>query len=279
MPNHEKSNKKRSQSCAPKFGHLVEDLVSIITPCHNSSDFISQAIDSVLAQTYGNWEMIIVDDCSTDNTVEIVEEYLKKDSRIRLIRLGKNRSPAVARNRGIEEARGRYIAFLDSDDIWLPEKLEKQIAFMRENDVNLCYASYYVIDEGGSEIGIFITKEKATYRDLLKTCYIGNLTAIYDAERLGKQYMEDVGHQDYTLWLKMLKGGATARGIVEPLAKYRIRNKSISSNKIKAARWQWHIYRNVERLSLPRSVYYFAHYAYNGSIKHLLKYRRKTPSP
>lgn len=255
--------------------YRIKDLVSIITPTHNSSSFISQTIDSVLAQTYGNWEMIIVDDCSTDNTVQIVEDYLKKDSRIRLIRLGKNCGPAVARNRAIEEAMGRYIAFLDSDDIWLPEKLEKQTAFMRENDVDLCYSSYYIIDENGSEKGVFITKEKATYWDLLKTCCIGNLTAIYDAERLGKQYMEDVGHQDYTLWLKILKGGATAAGILEPLAKYRIRSKSVSSNKIKAARWQWHIYRNVERLSLPQSVYYFAHYAYNGSIKHLFKYRRK----
>ncbi|MGB9902665.1 glycosyltransferase family 2 protein [Methanothrix sp.] len=255
--------------------HPITALVSIITPCHNSSEFISQTIDSVLAQTYGNWEMIIVDDCSTDSTVQIVEDYLKKDSRIRLIRLGRNCGPAVARNRAIEEARGRYIAFLDSDDIWLPEKLEKQTAFMRENDVDLCYSSYYIIDESGSEKGVFITKEKATYWDLLKTCCIGNLTAIYDAEKLGKQYMEDVGHQDYTLWLRILKGGATARGILEPLAKYRIRSKSISSNKIKAARWQWHIYRNVERLSLLQSVYYFAHYAYNGSIKHLLKYRRK----
>lgn len=273
---HEKTNKKIFQDC---FRQKAEDLVSIITPCHNSSGFISQAIDSVLAQTYENWEMLIVDDGSTDSTVHIVEDYLKKDSRIRLIRLGKNCGPAVARNRAIEEARGRYIAFLDSDDIWLPEKLEKQTAFMRENDIDLCYSSYYIIDENGSETGVFITKENATYRDLLKTCYIGNLTAIYDAGRLGKQYMEDVGHQDYTLWLRILKSGATARGILEPLAKYRIRSKSISANKIKAARWQWHIYRNIERLSLPESMYYFIHYAYNGSIKHLLHYRHKTTPP
>ncbi|MEN3036863.1 MAG: glycosyltransferase family 2 protein [Candidatus Methanosuratincola petrocarbonis] len=261
-----------------KFEHHSGDLVSIITPCHNSSEFISQTIDSVLAQKYENWEMILVDDRSTDNTVQIIEDYMKRDSRIRLIKLEKNCGPAVARNRAIEEARGRYIAFLDSDDIWLPEKLEKQINFMSENDVSLCYSSYYLIDENGSDRGIFITKETATYTELLKTCFIGNLTAIYDAGKLGKQYMEDVGHQDYTLWLKILKSGASARGILEPLAKYRLRSRSISSNKIKAARWQWNIYRKIEKLSLHRSIYYFVHYTYNGSIKHLFKYRRKSPS-
>jgi len=267
--------KKESNSKNKYFG---ANLVSIITPCHNSSEFVAQTIDSVLAQTYENWEMILVDDGSTDNTVQIIEEYMKKDSRIRLIKLEKNCEPAVARNRAIEEARGRYIAFLDSDDIWLPEKLEKQLTFMRKNCIDVCYSSYYIIDERGLEKGLFITKEKATYRDLLKTCYIGNLTAIYDAGKLGKQYMEDVGHQDYTLWLKILKSGATARGILEPLAKYRLRSRSISSNKIKAARWQWYIYRRIENLSLHRSIYYFVHYTYNGSIKHLFKYRRKSPS-
>lgn len=170
---------------------------------------------------------------------------------------------------------------MDSDDVWLPEKLKKQLEFMDENDVSLCYSSYYLIDENGSDVGVFITKNRATYKELLKTCCIGNLTAVYDINKIGKQYMEDVRlRQDYALWLKIVKSGATAKGIVEPLAKYRLRQKSVSANKIKAARWQWNIYRNIENLSLPKSMYYFAHYAYNGFIKHFIKYRQmRTTDP
>lgn len=268
MFHHNKSSKTESNEYNVNFEYQHKDLVSIITPCHNSSRFISQTIDSVLAQTYQNWEMIIVDDCSTDNSVQIVEEYMKRDGRIKLIRLEKNTTQAVARNRAIGEAKGRYIAFLDSDDIWLPEKLEKQMNFMKEKDVSLCYSSYYLIDENGSDKGVFIAKENATYTELLKTCYIGNLTTIYDSGKLGKQYMESVGHEDYTLWLKILKNGGVAKGISEPLAKYRLSSKSTSSNKIKAARWQWNIYRNVEGLSIPESLYYYTHYIYYGTIKY-----------
>jgi len=245
------------------------DLVSIITPSYKSEKFIFQTIDSVLAQTYQNWELIIVDDCSPDNSNEIIENYCKKDNRIKLIKLEKNSGPAVARNKGIDLARGKYIAFLDSDDVWLPEKLEKQIQFMKKNNVLLCYSSYLIIDENSKEIGKFIIpKTKVSYKDLLKTCIIGNLTAIYDAEAIGKYYMKDVGHEDYTLWLKILKRVYFAYGIEEPLAKYRVMKKSVSNNKIKAAIWQWNIYREVEKLSLAKSIYYFIHYAFNGIKKY-----------
>lgn len=255
-------------------GYLSGELVSVITPCYNSSRFISQTIESVLDQTYQNWEMIIAYDLSNDNSIEIINKYLKKDARIKLIELGEKSGPAIARNRAIEAANGRYIAFLDSDDIWLPTKLEKQIRFMRENDVHLCYSSYYLIDEYGNELGIFVTKDTANYRELLKTCYIGNLTAIYDAGKIDKQYMANVEHQDYTLWLKILKNYGAAKGIIEPLAKYRIHRNSISANKIKAACWQWNIYRNVEKLSFSRSAFFFIHYAYYGIIKHRQHRRR-----
>ncbi len=249
--------------------NLELDLVSVITPCYNSSRFISQAIESVLAQTYKNFEMIIVDDCSTDDSVGVVEEYLGKDCRIKLIKLEKNGGPAIARNIAIEAAKGGYIAFLDSDDIWLPEKLEKQIKFMKECDVILSYSSYYLINENGDDIGLFLTKERATYRELLKSNYIGNLTAIYDAGRIGKQYMEVVQRrQDYTLWLKILKAELLAEGILEPLAKYRRHRNSISSNKLKAAHSQWNVYRNIEKMSLHKCIYYFINYIYYGSIKY-----------
>lgn len=243
-------------------------LVSIIIPCYNSSKFISQTIESVLNQTHQNWEMIIVDDCSTDNSIQIITEYIKNDERIKLIKLEKNSGPAIARNKATEEAKGRYIAFLDSDDVWLPKKLEVQLKFMAENNILVCYSSYSLINEAGNEIGLFITEERATYDKLLRTNFIGNLTAIYDAENIGKQYTDNVRRQDYALWLKILKLTDQAGGILDPLAKYRIHNKSVSSNKIKAASWQWNIYRNVEKITLIKSMYYFMHYAYYGFFKY-----------
>jgi len=238
-------------------------------PSYRSEKFISQSIESAIAQTYQDWEMIIVDDVSPDNSNKIIKEYLEKDSRIRLIKLAKNSGPAVARNRAIKKAKGRYIAFLDSDDIWLPEKLEKQIRFMQDHEVELCYSSYFVIDETSATVGQFnIPSLKVDYKELLKTCIIGNLTAIFNIEKIGKIYMEDVGHEDYTLWLKILKKIDHAYGIKEPLAKYRVSKKSVSGNKLIAATWQWKVYREVEKLSLVRSVYYFLYYAYNGIRKY-----------
>ena len=142
---------------------ILNNLVSVITPSYNSERFISQTIESVLNQTYQKWEMIIIDDVSPDNANAIIEEYIKEDTRIRLIKLEKNSGPAVARNRAIEEAKGRYIAFLDADDLWLPEKLEKQMAFMTKYNLDLTYSSYKLIDEDNNDLGIFKTKENISY--------------------------------------------------------------------------------------------------------------------
>jgi glycosyltransferase involved in cell wall biosynthesis len=243
--------------------------VSIITPSYKSERFISQTIESVLAQTYQNWEMIIVDDVSPDNSNKIIEEYIKQDSRIKLIKLEKNSGPAIARNRAIEEAQGRYIAFLDADDLWMPEKLEKQIKFMTDNDLAFTYSSYDLIDEDGNDLGSFVTKEFISYEGMLKTCSVGCLTAIYDTKKLGKVYMPNIlKRQDYGLWLKILKEIKTTKGMLEPLATYRILKNSVSSNKIKAAQYQWKIYREVEKLNIFQSVYYFIQYAYHGVMKY-----------
>lgn len=248
---------------------MSNDLVSIITPSYKSAKFIAQTIESVLAQTYQNWEMIIVDDVSPDNSNEIIEEYCKKDSRIKLIKLEKNSGPAVARNRAIEEAEGRYIAFLDADDLWKPEKLEKQLAFMDENDLAFTYSSYDLIDEEGKDLGSFTTKESISYSGMLKTCSVGCLTAIYDTQKLGKVYMPNIiKRQDYGLWLKILKEIGTTKGMLEPLGTYRILKNSVSSNKLNAAKYQWKIYREVENLSFVKSVYYFVQYAYFGVMKY-----------
>ena len=244
-------------------------MVSIITPSFKSERFIAQTIESVQAQTYSNWEMIIVDDCSPDNSNDIIETYLQKDERIKLIKLEKNSGPAIARNRAIEEAKGRYIAFLDADDLWASNKLAKQISFMKEKNLAFTYSSYNLIDEDGNDLGYFETKAHIEYNTLLKTNIIGCLTAIYDTEKLGKVYMPNIlKRQDYGLWLKILKKVGKTEGILEPLATYRILNNSVSSNKLKASLYQWKIYREVEKLGVFQSIYYFLQYAYFGFRKY-----------
>jgi len=246
---------------------MQNNLVSIVTPSYNSAKYISQTIESVLNQTYQNWEMIIVDDLSSDNSIDIISKYL--GDRIKLIQLEKNSGSAVARNRAIEEAKGRYIAFLDADDIWLPNKLEKQIEFLDRYKLAFTYSSYYLIDEDGNDLGIFKTEESITYRSILKTNPIGCLTAIYDTEKLGKVFMPNIRkRQDYGTWLKILKKIETSQGILEPLAKYRILKNSLSSNKFKTAQYQWKIYREVEKLNIFQSIYYFLNYAYYGFQKY-----------
>ena len=243
--------------------------VTIIMPSYNSEKFIIESVESVLVQTYSNWELIIVDYCSPDDSNKIITKYVDNDSRIKLIKLQKNSGPAVARNTAIEAANGRYIAFLDSDDVWLPNKLETQINFMHDNDLAFTYSSYRLVGEDNEHLGVFITKDKISYFDMLKTCSVGCLTAIYDTEKIGKQYMPLIlKRQDYGLWLKILKLIGETRGILEPLATYRIRKNSVSSNKVKAAKYQWKIYREIEKLSFLKSLYYFVFYAYNGVTKY-----------
>ena len=238
-------------------------------PLYNAKEFVREAIDSVLAQSHADWELLVVDDCSNDGSVQIVREYAESDKRIRLFCLEQNSGPAVARNRAIAEATGRYIAFLDADDLWLPHKLQRQLEFMEANDLAFTYSGYGVIDEEGREIATFRPPQSLTYRSLLKTNPIGCLTAIYDTQKLGKVYMPDIlKRQDYGLWLKILKRIDTARGLTESLALYRKRKNSVSSNKLKAAFYQWKIYRKVEGLGLFESMFYFMHYAYNGFKKY-----------
>jgi len=244
-------------------------VVSIITPSHNASRFISECINSVLLQTYQDWEMIIVDDLSNDNSVEIIKSFLRKDSRIKLIELDKNAGPAKARNRAIKESKGDFIAFLDADDLWKKEKLEKQLNFMKKYNLAFTYSSYDVIDEEGNYMTTFNTKNAVTYKSLLKTCSIGCLTAIYDINKLGKIYMPNMKkRQDYALWLDIFKRIDHAKGILEPLASYRVGQTSVSSNKFTASIWQWKIYRDIEKLNIFKSSYYFIHYVYHGLQKY-----------
>ena len=253
---------------------MVNVMISIVMPAYDASQFIRQAIHSVQEQTLEGWELLVCDDGSSDDTPDIVELIAKDDPRIVLLRAGTNRGPAAARNTAITAARGRYIAFLDSDDLWKPEKLERQIAFMQKHDLAFTFSSYDRVDETGSYIDTHRVERPVTYRDLLKSCVIGCLTAVYDMEKVGKVYMpERVGAEDFGLWLRILKKVDRAVPIPESLAQYRVRTGSVSANKLTAAKYTWSIYRDVEKLGLLRSSYYFAHYAANGVLNTYVKPR------
>jgi teichuronic acid biosynthesis glycosyltransferase TuaG len=245
------------------------DLVSVVMPCHNAEPFLSAAIESVRAQSWPHWELLIVDDCSDDASHETARRHADADPRIRVFRLPENKGPAVARNRAIEAARGRWIAFLDADDLWTPDKLERQLAFMRARDAALSYTAYGKIDQHGNIVGPPVpAPDFVTYDEFLDSSVISCNSAIYDVTKIGKHYFKDVPlHEDYVYWLDVLKHIERAYGINEPLAFYRLHAGSRSHNKLRAARMQWHIYREIERLPLVRSLRHFAVYAWRGLRK------------
>lgn len=249
----------------------MNNLVSIITPTYNASRFIEETIKSVINQTYSEWEMIIIDDCSSDNTIELVSKYCLLDNRIKLYQLETNSGAAIARNLGIRNSKGRFIAFLDSDDLWDLNKLEKQLSFMQENKFGFSFTGYRVI----SESGVYLNKDvkvpdKINYNDLLGNTIIGCLTVIIDKNIIGEFQMPLLrAGQDTATWLSILKKGHIAYGYNEVLASYRKVNGSISNNKLKALKRTWYIYRNVENISLWKSIFYFIGYTYNAIKKRI----------
>lgn len=241
-------------------------------PTYNSEGYIKNTLNSIFFQTYSNWEVLITDDCSTDGTWEFLEGISKKDDRIKIFKLRINSGPAIARNYSISKAKGRFIAFLDSDDIWYPDKLKIQLNFMLENEFTFTFTAYDKINEEGNYVGSIKAPAEVTYNDLLKTCSIGCLTVIYDTSKIGKIYMPLIKkRQDFALWLKILKIIPKAYGLNTPLSKYRIMSNSVSSNKFKASNYQWKVYREIENLSVISSIYYFVYYSVNGLIKTYLK--------
>ncbi len=250
----------------------MDEIVSIITPLFNSATFIEETIESVISQTYNDWEMIIIDDCSNDGSLELVKDIAKDDLRIRLISLKNNLGPSNARNEGIKQACGRYIAFLDSDDLWHKDKLEKQIKFMNSNEYAFTFTGYEKIDESGDSIGIVLPyKNRVSYHDLLKSNHIGCLTVMLDMKLLGdKKYMPDIiKRQDHGLWLNVLKGVKSAYCLDEILGEYRIRQGSVSINKLNNVKYQWKLYRSIEKMNILQSLYYMAFYSYYGLRKYL----------
>lgn len=254
-----------------------EPLVSVITPAYNAARFICETMDSVRAQTYENWEMIIVDDQSSDDTVQLVKQYEQKDNRIRLVQLNQNSGSAIARNTAMDHANGRYIAFLDSDDRWLPKKLQKQLGFMQENDLAFTFTKYVRMHENGELTnGISKAPVKLSYDDLMKRCVIGCLTVMLDREKIGEERMVNIRtRQDYAFWLTITRKGFYAYGLPEVLAEYRLVADSISSNKIKAAKRNWYVFRVVEKQPLYKAIWYFSHYAVI-SVMDMLRYKWKS---
>jgi len=246
-------------------------LISIVTPMYNGEKFVSQTIESVLAQTYRNWEMVIVDDGSKDNSAAIVANYAEKDSRIRLIQQS-NSGSAAARNHALREANGRYICFLDADDLWDSQFLEKQFDFLQQQDAALVYCSYRRIDVNGQEIlKPFIVPPKVNYKGLLKTCSISCLTAMFDKTKIGEIYFNESlksMRDDFVFWLTILKRIDNAYGNPDVLASYRVFTASTTGNKKKVMKPQFMVYYHVEKLGLLRSVYYFVHWAINGFFKY-----------
>jgi teichuronic acid biosynthesis glycosyltransferase TuaG len=250
---------------------MVNHLVSIITPSYNSENFIKDTIDSVISQTYQNWEMIIVDDRSNDNSAEYIQTLIENDSRIKLIVLEKNVGAAEARNKALEVAKGKYIAFLDSDDIWLPEKLEKQLDFMQKNEYAFTFTSYIPISEDGTEeYPIISVPSEIDYNGYCKNTIIGCLTVIIDKEKTGDFRMPNIkSSHDMALWLLIMKRGFKAYGLNEVLAKYRLVSTSNTSKKYKAVADAWKVYREIEKLSLIKSSWYFMHYIFNAIKKRI----------
>lgn len=248
---------------------MERNLVSIITPAYRAAQVIPATIDSVLAQTWPHWEMLVADDCSPDDTRAVVQGYADRDPRIRLIPMPKNGGPAAARNGALEQARGRWIAFLDADDLWLPQKLERSIAFAERERSALTFTGYRRITADGGTTGRYIGVPRSlSYRQLLGHTAIATSTVLIDREQAGDIRMQRVYYDDFVCWLGIVQRGLPARGLDEDLMRYRVMQQSVSRNKGKSAREVWKIYRGTLGLGPVSASWYFANYALRALAKH-----------
>ena len=256
----------------------MQELVSVIIPLYNSGHLIKNTINSVLSQTYENIEILVVDDCSTDDSYKIVEEMSKEDSRIKLFQNPENSGAAVSRNRGLSESSGRYIAYIDADDLWDKEKLEKQIKFLNDNKIGFSCCSYRVINEEGIDQNKKIIMPKATtYKKLLKNTILLTVGIIVDTSIVNKDLlvMPLVRRgQDTATWAQVLKAGFICYGQSDVLASYRKVKHSLSSNKLKAVKRTWYWYRKIEKLNPIYAAYCFVGYAFNA-VKKRIYIRKK----
>lgn len=250
---------------------MKSDLVSIITPAYRAAAFVQQAILSAQQQDYATWEMLIVDDCSSDDTCGKVAELAERDPRVRLIRQSSNQGPAAARNVALAAAEGRFAAFLDSDDLWLPGKLSAQLAFMRACEAAISYTGFRRISADGQRVGHFVdVPDTLNYRQLLCNTAMATSTVVVDRVRAGSFDMPNAPYDDFAAWLSILRRGHLAHGLRQDFMRYRVLVGSVSRSKRRSANWVWTTYRKIERLGLVRSGWCFANYAVRG----WLKYRR-----
>lgn len=254
----------------------MKELVSIITPTWNCAGFITETIDSICHQTYSNWELIISDDCSTDNTKEVIKPYLESDSRIKYICNEKNSGAAITRNNALRLAKGRWIAFLDSDDLWLPEKLEHQIRFMQENNYSFSYHEYTEISEAGDPLGVYVSGKKHVRQfDMYACCWPGCLSVMYDAEKVGLIQIRDVKkNNDSAMWLKVIKK-ADCYLLKEKLALYRRRKGSITPPSLKdRILWHYRLFRDAEQMNPLSSFFWMCMNVIGNGYKKLFFVKR-----
>ena len=248
-------------------------MVSIIVPVYNAARYIAETIEMVNAQTFKDWELILVDDVSRDDSVSVIEDIIRSQGkRIRLIRKNTNEGAAAARNTGIDAAAGQYIAFLDADDIWKPEKLEKQVRFMEEKEAAFSFHSYEFGDEDARPTGRVVKAPvKLNFRQALSRTVIFTSTVMFDVDRIGKEiiHMPQVPSEDTATWWRILKSGYTAYGLDENLAIYRRPRKSLSSNKLVAIERIWFLYRNIADLSVFESIFYFVGWAVRATLRRI----------
>jgi len=250
--------------------------ISIVTPTFNSQQFIDETIESVVNQTFPDWELILVDDGSTDSTVDHVKRWESEDPRIHLIENERNLGPGPSRNKAVDISRGRYVAYLDSDDVWLPSKLHTQLKHMQAHDAIFSFTSYEIMDEKSNDLGRqVIAPPELSYEELLQNTVIGCLTVVIDSDRSPPLLMPDIpSRQPLVLWLKILRETGPAFGIDEILARYRVRAGSISSDKVQAAKQVWRVYREYEHLALPTALRYFLSYAFRSGFRNIGLRRR-----
>lgn len=244
----------------------MNDLISVIVPVYNAEKYIGETIDCVRAQTYAKWELLLVEDCSSDNTAAAIRQYMERtdDPRIRLISQPSNMGAARARNRGLQEANGRYVSYLDADDLWMPEKLEKELKFMMEKGASFAFTGYEFADENGIGLGKVVhVPETLTYKQALSNTTIFTTTVMFDTEKLSKEQLEMpvIKSEDTALWFKVLRSGVVAYGLDENLVKYRRPGKTLSSNKLEAIRRIWNLYRKAEGLGIFVSIWHFCFWA------------------
>ncbi|MCA0935179.1 glycosyltransferase [Vibrio alginolyticus] len=248
----------------------VKGLVSIVTPTYNSENYIVHTVDTVLSQTYTDWELIIIDDCSTDDTPRLLEQLTRLDSRIKVFSLDSNQGSGVARNKGISLAQGQYLAFLDSDDLWMPNKLEVQVNYLKNKSSGICHTAFVFVDEQGQpRRGAVSVSERVDLLQNLKSTEIGTSTAVINRELvLGDILFSKLrARQDLQLWISLLGRGYCSHGINQSLVKYRVRNGSVSSNKIKMLYVTLKVYLGIENLSFTKRVYTYICYVTNAIRK------------